>query len=327
MNYVSYNQLSIDIQKNLYKVHNLKIDLVVGIPRSGMIPAYMIALALNVHCTDLKSFLENKELKKGKTRKLKNNSSKNFPQDFEKILLIDDTISTGNSLESELALIPQELKDKLITFAIYSDKKERNDIDIFLKYLPSPRLFQWNIYHHSILKESCVDIDGVLCMDPTEEQNDDGEKYIEFLLNAEPNLLLTGEIHSLVTNRLEKYRPQTEQWLEKHGIKYRNLIMLDLSSKEERQRTNANYTHKAKYYKKSDLTFFIESDLSQAKVIHEKTGKPVFCVDENIMINSNSLLALSKNYKQSSKLFKDILIDIIKKPIRPIYHYIKKQGK
>jgi uncharacterized HAD superfamily protein len=31
------------------------------------------------------------------------------------------------------------------------------------------------------LKKACFDIDGVLCADPLPEQNDDGEKYINFL--------------------------------------------------------------------------------------------------------------------------------------------------
>lgn len=320
MNYKTYDNLSIDIQKNLYKIHELDIDLVVGIPRSGMIPAYMIALALNVHCIDLKSFLENRELKNGKTRKLRNKSNENFPHNYNKILIVDDTIDTGNSLKEEMSLIPEHLKSIITTCAIYSSKEKRDDIDIFLEYLKPPRIFQWNIYHHGILKDSCVDIDGVLCIDPNEEENDDGEKYIEFMLNAKPNLLLSGEIHSLVTNRLEKYRPQTELWLKKHNIKYKNLIMLNLPSKEERIRTNANFTHKANYYKNNDLSFFIESDINQAKVIKEKTGKAVYCVDENIMIELGSLKMLSKNPKFFLK-------SKIKDLLRPLYHMVKQNSK
>ena len=328
MNYKTYQDLSNDIHKNLNKIYHLNVDLVVGIPRSGMIPAYMIALALNVHCIDLKSFIDNRPLKKGRTRKLKNDTGEINPHNYQNILLVDDTIASGNSLKQELELIPNELKNKITTFAVYSDRAKRDDIDIFLEYLSSPRVFQWNVYHHGILKDACVDIDGVLCVDPTEEQNDDGEKYIEFLLNEKPHMLLSGEIHSLVTNRLEKYRPQTEKWLKKYGIKYKNLVMLNLPSKEERQRLNANYTHKAEYYKKSKTSFFIESDISQAEVIHQKTGKPVYCADTNEMIDSNYIKTITKSpfffLKATKRKISTMLPENIKSVLRPNYHLIKR---
>jgi len=42
-------------------------------------------------------------------------------------------------------------------------------------------VFEWNALHHSNPERFCVDIDGVLCRDPTEAENDDGESYLEFL--------------------------------------------------------------------------------------------------------------------------------------------------
>ena len=38
MNYRSYQNLSDDIKSNINKLEKFNIDLVVGIPRSGMIP-------------------------------------------------------------------------------------------------------------------------------------------------------------------------------------------------------------------------------------------------------------------------------------------------
>mgnify|MGYP006922448723 CR=1 FL=1 len=45
--------------------------------------------------------------------------------------------------------------------------------------------------HHRYMKEACVDIDGVLCMDPLPKENDDGARYIDFIRNA-TILLLTA---------------------------------------------------------------------------------------------------------------------------------------
>ncbi len=299
MNYKSFSDLSNDIRKNIFKVQSKQYDLVVGLPRSGMVPAYMIALYLNIDCTDLGSFIENRPLKKGMTRGIKNILE--FPQDAKNILLVDDSIWSGVSLLRDIKLIPEQLREKITTLAVYSTKPKRDDVDFFLEYLPVPRVFEWNIFHHDMLTRACLDIDGVLCLDPTEEENDDGDKYIDFILNATPLFLPTTRIHSLVTSRLEKYRSETEKWLSKHNIIYDNLIMLDLPSKEERLRLKAHGTHKAKYYKNSKIEFFIESDASQALEICKLAGKAVFCIDNNSMYNPNLTSKILKNPKSLKK--------------------------
>ena len=57
MRYVTTAYLSDLVRKNLSKIPH-DIDLVVGVPRSGMLPATMIALALNKRLTDINSFAE-----------------------------------------------------------------------------------------------------------------------------------------------------------------------------------------------------------------------------------------------------------------------------
>jgi uncharacterized HAD superfamily protein len=74
------------------------------------------------------------------------------------------------------------------------------------------------MHHGHLLKYCCVDIDGVLCLDPTDCQNDDGAAYEKFLEEAVPMLAPTRPIGALVTSRLEKYRGLTEKWLAKHVI-------------------------------------------------------------------------------------------------------------
>jgi len=303
MNYKSYSDLNYDIKKNLSRIQNQGYDLVVGLPRSGIVPAYMIALYLNIECTDLDSLIHNRPLKKGGSRKYKANLS--LPHDAKKILVVDDSIHKGFSLERDLTLIVDEIKGKITTLVIYSSLSSRKDVDFFFEYLPIPRVFEWNIFHHSVLLNSCVDIDGVLCLDPSEEENDDGERYVSFILNAKPLFLPTYKIHSLVTSRLEKYRKETEYWLQKHNVTYSHLIMLDLPSKKERQRLNAHASHKSAYYKKSGTNFFIESNVAQSVKICELVGKPVFCVNNNQLYTPSLIKELSckaKGFKRYIQL-------------------------
>ena len=324
MNYKSYADLSSDIKKNLYKLQNKEFDLVVGIPRSGMIPAYMIALGLNINCTDLLSFINNANIIKGNTRKTKKEIYQTW--DAENILIVDDSIASGGSMRSSGEKIPDDYTGKVTTLAIYSSQRKRNDVNIFLEHVSFPRVFEWNIFHHAVLSRSCVDIDGVLCHDPTEEQNDDGEKYINFLLNTDPYILPTVKIHSLVTNRLEKYRPQTDEWLRKHGVEFDNLIMLNVASKEERIRLRLHSKHKADYYIKSKLPFFIESDTNQAINISLMSGKPVYCVKDNVVYEPGMINKICKN---PTSIFTGIkrqaqyLPRPIKNIIRPLYKGIR----
>lgn len=135
--------------------------------------------------------------------------------------------------------------------------------------------------HHVVMEESCVDIDRVLCLDPTGQQNDDGEAYRRFLSEALPLHATSRRIGYLVTSRLEKYRHLTEAWLKAQGIEYGRLVMLDLPSAAERRRLGAHGSFKAEFYRKSDATLFIESEHEQAEMIARLSGKPVLCIETN----------------------------------------------
>jgi uncharacterized HAD superfamily protein len=119
-----------------------------------------------------------------------------------------------------------------------------------------------------------------LCEDPNEEQNDDGENYLIFLQHTRPKYLPPCKVDVLVTSRLEKYRQQTEAWLQKHGIQYHKLEMLDLPDKETRVRLGIHAKFKSDIYRKYDqAALFIESSKYQSEEIHKQTGKNVFCIE------------------------------------------------
>ena len=164
--------------------------------------------------------------------------------------------------------------------AVYVTKKSRKYVDIFFEIRELPRLFQWNFLQKSDLENMCFDIDGVLCDDPKCEENDDGERYLDFIRRAKPKLRPQYKIGYLVTSRLEKYRKETESWLKNNGIAYRKLIMLDNMTAEERRKSGIHAAFKAKFYaSRIDAELFVESNPVQAKKIFGLTGKPVFCVD------------------------------------------------
>ena len=298
MNYKSFADLSQDIKANLHKVPR-DVSLIVGIPRSGLLAANLFAVYLNLPLTDIDSFLNQKLLSTGFR-------GKNYEKDaFKgKILIVDDSIYSGKALnlvKEKIAQIP-ELKDLQILYCcVYVYPNCKDMIDVPLVMLDMPRVFEWNIFHHKVLENACVDIDGVLCVDPTEEENDDGENYLNFLLNARPNIIPKVKINTLVTTRLEKYRVSTEEWLKRHGIQYEELVMPDLPDKATRMKLNNRGGYKAEEYKKrKHCTIFIESARSQAQTIFEQSGKTVYCVDTNEMYTKETYAQLAKQVKKKS---------------------------
>lgn len=277
VNYKTYNDLALDIKHNIHKIPD-NIDLVVGIPRSGMIPAYIIGLALNRKVCSVQEFLTGNTGNKGFTRSV-------TERDIKNILVVDDTVNSGMSIQKIKELLaPEASKYNFFFMAVYaSDEKSTAFVDAYMKKLSLPRIFQWNYMYHEATSNACYDMDGVLCIDPTEEENDDGENYINFIKNARPLYQPNHEIGYIVTSRLEKYRKETEEWLEKHSVKYKKLYMLNATAEERRQlRLHSKY--KAKIYKQiKESRLFIESDPDQAREIAEMTGKRCICCSNDLM--------------------------------------------
>ncbi|MCD8184698.1 MAG: phosphoribosyl transferase [Bacteroides sp.] len=286
MNYRNINDLNELILKRLYILPR-DFDLIVGIPRSGMFPANLLALYLNRPVTDLDSFRNGHVYKAGERGQF-------FDiRQFKKILVVDDSIASGSAMNKCKEQLRELEGDFDIKYcAIYTIPAKTDLVDYYFEAVPLPRYFQWNILNHSILQKACFDIDGVLCVDPMPEENDDGERYRHFLLNAPPLFVPGSPIGTLVTSRLEKYRPETEAWLQKNGVKYNKFVMLDLPNKEARQRANCHASFKAREYQSSlDYMLFVESNLSQALEINRLTRKPVLCTENFQMIyDSKSLL-------------------------------------
>lgn len=298
MNYKSFADLSQDIKSNLHKVPS-DVSLIVGIPRSGLLAANLFAVYLNLPMTDFDNFLNQKLLSTGFR-------GKNYERDaFKgKIMIVDDSIYSGKALrqvKDKISTLPQTKDLEIIYCCVYVYPNCKDMIDLPLVLLDMPRVFEWNIFHHKVLESACVDIDGVLCIDPTHEQNDDGENYLNFLLNASPYIVPKVKINTLVTTRLEKYRPSTEAWLKKHGIQYNELVMLDLPDKAARMKMNNRGGYKAEEFKKrKNCTIFIESERGQAQTIFELSGKTVYCVDTNEMYTPQTYAQLAKKVKKRS---------------------------
>lgn len=265
------------IVKNLHRIRAIPADVIVHCPRSGTIPASLIATYL------CKPFCSVEEYCHGIV-----NTRKSQYKDLNRILLVDDSIATGKQMGDFIRKIKAARPDtKIYTLAAYSFSGAKYTLNptLVLDTHDDPEyIYSWFMWKTFRLKSCAVDFDGVLCRDAEPHEDDDGEKYMEFLSNAELKLKPfeydkgRDRIGAIVTGRLEKYREQTVAWLSKHGIKYDRLIMCPAATKEER-RALSPARWKASVYADPKYKLFIESSEKEAKIIAGLTKKPVWCID------------------------------------------------
>lgn len=285
INYRSLAQLSDQVWKMSQHLPK-DIELVVGVPRSGLLVANLLALYLNRPMTDVEGLIAGRLLTAG-PRYRKGAAELSGP-DGMNVLVVDDSVRTGAALAAVKRQIAEaKLPHRVQYAAVYVLPTEESVVDFHCESLPVPRFFEWNIFH-SRLNSVCMDIDGVLCRNPTREENDDGPAYTQFLGCADPSYLPTEKVGWLVTCRLEKYRSQTEDWLAEWGVKYGELIMLDLPEARVRRQLRPNGQFKAEVYRYTGADMFFESSLTQSVQIANLAMKPVFCVDTRQMVYPES---------------------------------------
>ena len=316
MRYVTIAELSDMIRKDLWKIPH-DIDLVVGIPRSGLMAANMIALYLNKRLSDIDSFIEGRVYACGDTR-----SCMVEYTTIKKVLIVDDSVGSGTTInKAKNKLIPHINDYEFLFYTPIATSYGIKHVDYYSEIIDDDRVFEWNIFHHLYVNETCMDMDGVLCCNPTED--DDGPKYVEFIKTAKPLFCPTTTIDTIITCRLEKYRYLTELWLRENDIKYNNLVMLNLPDKQSRTEWNKHGEYKGTYYKSSHNRLFIESSKCEASTIALISGKPVFCVETNEMIPPPTRILRKIKYKTLKKNFPR-LYRLLKKYIRPLFEHLIK---
>ena len=262
------------------KLSKMNISGVLGVPRSGMLPASICALWLNVPI-----YVVNKE---GSLDIMSNVSSfggsrmERFKEREGSILLIDDTLSTGRAMNNVLSNIKSD--ENILKCSVYVRPEIKDEVDVYGLALHHPYLLEWCFFNTSHMNISLLDFDGIFSPDVPVDIANDEEKYTEYITNVEPlyhRLPTLFQCKGIVTARLEKYRDITEAWLNKHNVKYGQLHMYPT---EKEQARNANHieeisTFKAEIYSRIPAKIFVESNQREAVLINKKSEKFVVCPD------------------------------------------------
>lgn len=281
MNFKTYEDLTNCIVNNLYKIPR-NIDLIVGIPRSGIMAASILALYLNLPFTDVDNFLNCGALKTGNTRKCKDWIRK--VEDARHILVVDDSISSGKAMEEvKIRFREKGVVCESTFLAIYALWISCKKVDLYFELCEQPRMFEWNYMHHWGLEYCCIDMDGIIYENNPNFQCDNDEAGTVLSEGIKPKLIPTQKIGYLIADCSEAYKEQIESWLRKYNIDYEYLMVTK---------------KKGEIYKKSKCVLFFENDYNEALEICKISGKPVFCLSERRYITSDSLYDNVKNRKR-----------------------------
>lgn len=243
---------------------------VVGIPTSGMGPAWALSRRLHLPLWSLSLSGELHQMGHGGR-----GVTLGYPHAKGRLIIIDDTAHSGAAIKRARRLLSNLFKDAIFA-VVYTHPKAASRMDVYGRILPDPHLLEWNFFNHGLLKGDCTipgiaktggvasDFDGVLCYDNAKTQAD-----------AIPlHLPRTVPVPMIITGRAESTRSESEAWLKRWSVRWQKLIMRpDVVPFT----TEAIADWKGDTLKDSACAVYVESCAIQSEIIHKVSGKPVIC--------------------------------------------------
>lgn len=289
MKFIALQELNNTIRTNLWKVPR-DIDFIIGIPRSGILAASLIAEYINCPLIDIDSFCSGAKPTGGarlRYWKPKHTEGK------KKVLVVDDTTWDGRSkIAAKRKLQPFAGDYDFVYCVVYLEGPGKGSVDFWLEDVTMYTngfkenvLYEWNIIHHNenTMRGSMWDIDGVMCVNPPDERNE--EEYLRYIKDATPLFIPTAPIGGICSYRLRRNADVTIGWLNKQGVRYASLSLFPAETWEERNASGISpEAFKARCFSMASWArLFIESDDLQAQRIFKLSGKPVYCTESNRM--------------------------------------------
>ena len=230
-----------------------RVDAVVGIPRSGLIPAAVIATRLHLPLFTLRDDGPQPTGSGGRAGFDVSSSPSSF-------LLIDDSSHNGYALDRALEILRRHDLEPAIAAVCFCTPRATGNWDVVDTVVDTPHLFAWNWPNAPWTEHLACDFDGVLCEDcpPGADCEQNGPAYVAWLERAMPlQLPRKVPLKAIVTAREERFREPTEAWLRRHGVAYRELVMIPRRAGVDLGRWKAEVCDRIK----PDI--FFESDAAQ----------------------------------------------------------------
>lgn len=249
------------------------VDLVVAIPRSGLVPGSLIAYARHVPLWTVSRSAG--VLHPGHGVRLEGREE----SPPRRVLLVDDTVAYGREMAACAPIVRDRWPDaELLRAVIYAHPQGLGAIDLWHRTYPGSHYLEWNWSNAGHGELMVFDFDGILCEDCAPEDDDDGPRYARFLAETRPLFLpRRTPIHTIVTARHRKYEAETRAWLARWCCRVDHLVMRDWAFDPGLDWNAQVAGWKAAHFTRSGCPIMAESDPAQAREINRLTGKPVLC--------------------------------------------------
>jgi hypothetical protein len=227
---------------------------IVGVARSGVIPASLIATQLHLPLWIFRQSMWD-ITSAGHGWRLADGDRKG------PLVFVDDTCMTGNSVRQARAIAAEQLPGREVLFTVlYRNPGAGNAaFDLWAHDLAHPHFLEWNLFNSIHLPRMAFDFDGIFTCDGT---------------NDPLYLPRRQTIRLVVTGRSEALRKPTQDWLKRWGISTQKLVMYPGPTPRD---PLAIARYKAEHFAKTRLRYFVESDPLQAAEIAKLTRKQVIC--------------------------------------------------
>lgn len=270
--WVTEARLLSDSQRLVEKLARCRVREIVGVPRSGMFAASYIALRLDVPLRAMGAT--------GIIDIAQGVRMRDRPRIEGATIVVDDSSASGfaiREIRRKLGTNPQ-----LQYAAVYATPSAARRLDHYGRILPLPHWFSWNLFGNDRLLSGMhigTDFDGVLCPDCSIDDDDDGDRYRNWMRRVPAKFRATGyEIPVVITARLERYRQLTMEWLTRHHFRVGRLVMGPWSSPQDRT-LDAVSQWKAEQIVSNGCGLFVESSDAIARGISRQWPGPVVSTD------------------------------------------------
>jgi hypothetical protein len=288
MHFRSYADLAHTLTTQLGRVPR-DVDLIVGIPRSGLIPATVLSLGLNVPMTDIDGLLAGRLVITGAARRTGQGPAS--VSCCRHALVIDDSILSGSTLATMRQRISAAHLPLKITFAaVYTTRAAADLVDLRFEVCPLPRLFEWNYLHHHQLGSSAVDLDGVLGLDATRINAASPEKRRGLLESMLPSVRPTHRVRRYLSRCAEPTRSDLCAWLHRHSLAFDFLDLPATPAGVIATPLDGYLAFKASIYRRDHgATVFLDGTPGQSDPLSQRAGKAVIAVHERCIHQPNPL--------------------------------------
>lgn len=230
-------------------------DAVVGVPRSGLLPAAMASLSLGVPLWSLDT---SGVVRLDTGQRLRSQSKK----PVTKLLVIDDSCASGRAMKKVKGLMKLDCMNYDVTFAaVIVTSNGKSHVDLHHEVIELPHWFEWNFFGNSKLIAHLklgVDFEGII-QDP--ESGD---------LN--PMIPRHTHIPVIVSKKLITEKPDLLTWLAQRDISCDHLVM-----PEVRQGLDELLQWKAKQCDALDVWTYMSYASHEAWAMTKLRNKLVIC--------------------------------------------------